>query len=177
MHGGVCIGDGLERSQLKTLTTATATLGSHLPNTLRREPEQFQACECNRTDWHRPNRRKGLLHRMNKNFVFLGRHKEVQQLRALYELRRHVLIVGAAGLGKTALLQRVRKLSRILICDESSSLRRICESLERQLGCSRRKLSVIERKNRLLIAAYGAIHGVSRRQDSDLDRMSLGSAV
>jgi hypothetical protein len=88
---------------------------------------------------------------MSKRFVFFGRQKEVEQVRALYAKRRHVLVVGAAGLGKTALLQHVGKLSPILICDDSSSLRRICDSLERQLGCARCKLNVIERKNRLLI--------------------------
>jgi hypothetical protein len=88
---------------------------------------------------------------MNKSFVFLGRHKEEQQLRALHAMRRHVLIVGAAGIGKTALLQHVRELSSILICDDSSSLRRICDSLERQLGWAHYKLNVVQRKNRLLV--------------------------
>jgi hypothetical protein len=39
----------------------------------------------------------------------------------------------------------------ILLCEESSSLRRICDSLERQLGWTHYKLNVVERKNRLLI--------------------------
>ncbi len=88
---------------------------------------------------------------MNKSSVFLGRQKEVEQLRALHAMRRHVLIVGGEGIGKTALLHHVRQFSSILICDDSSSLRRICDSLERQLGCGHYKLNVIERKNRLLI--------------------------
>jgi hypothetical protein len=88
---------------------------------------------------------------MNKSVAFFGRRKEVNQLRALRELRRHVLIVGAAGIGKTALLQHIRELFSILICDDTSSLRRICDSLERQLGSANYKLNVIQRKNRLLV--------------------------
>jgi DNA mismatch repair protein MutS len=38
----------------------------------------------------------------------------------------------------------------MLVCEESSSLRRICDSLESQLGWTHFKLTVIERKNRLL---------------------------
>jgi len=38
----------------------------------------------------------------------------------------------------------------MLLCEESSSLRRICDSLERQLGWTHGKLNVVERKNRLL---------------------------
>ena len=88
---------------------------------------------------------------MNKSSVFLGRQKELEQLRALHAMRRHVLIVGAAGIGKTALLHHVREFSSILICDDSSSLRRICASFEPQLGCTHYKLNVIQRKNRLLV--------------------------
>ena len=39
----------------------------------------------------------------------------------------------------------------MLLCEETSSLRRICDSLERQLGWAHHKLSQIERKNRLLV--------------------------
>ena len=88
---------------------------------------------------------------MNKSSVFLGRQKELEQLRALHAMRRHVLIVGGEGIGKTALLHHVREFSSILICDDNSSLRRICDSLEQQLGCGHYGLNVIERKNRLLI--------------------------
>lgn len=129
---------------------------------------------------------------MNKSVAFFACRKEVNQLRALRELRRHVLIVGAAGIGKTVLLQHVQQLSPMLICDDSSSLRRICGNLERQLGWAHYKLNLIERKNRLFAglerrgqpvafdnvnarcAACGAIDGACCRENSDLDRLPLG---
>jgi predicted ATPase len=82
--------------------------------------------------------------------LFVGRKKEIEQLRAACGARRHVLIVGPAGIGKTALLRHVRQHSPLLLCEETSSLRRICESLERELGWTHRNMNVIERKNRLL---------------------------
>jgi AAA ATPase domain len=87
---------------------------------------------------------------MNKSFAFFGRDNEIEQLRSLHALRAHVLIVGAAGIGKTALLRQIRQHCPLLVCEDASSLRRICDSIERQLGWTHRKLNVIERKNRLL---------------------------
>jgi hypothetical protein len=87
---------------------------------------------------------------MNKSFAFFGRGKEIQQLRSLHALRKHVLIVGPVGIGKTALLRQIRQHCPLLVCEETSSLRRICDSIDRQLGWTHHKLNVIERKNRLL---------------------------
>jgi hypothetical protein len=87
---------------------------------------------------------------MNESASFVGRRKELSQLRDAYSKRRHVLIIGAAGVGKSALLRRARQQFPLLLCEETSSLRRIFESLERQFGWSCRKMNVIERKNRLL---------------------------
>ena len=86
---------------------------------------------------------------MNKNLAFFGRERELEQLCALHALRKHVLIVGPAGIGKTAILRRVQQRRPLLICEETSSLRRICDSLERQLSRTHRKLNVITRKNQL----------------------------
>ena len=86
---------------------------------------------------------------MNKSLAFFGRKREIDDLRALHGLRRHVLIVGPAGIGKSALLQRVRRELSLLISEDSSSLSRICDSFERQLGWNHRKLNVITRKNQL----------------------------
>jgi AAA ATPase-like protein len=88
---------------------------------------------------------------MKKSLAFFGRQRQIDDLRTLYALRKHVLIVGPAGIGKTALLRQIRQQSSLLICEETSSLRRICDSLERQLGWTHRKLNVVERKNRLLV--------------------------
>jgi hypothetical protein len=87
---------------------------------------------------------------MNKSLAFFGREREIDQLRGLHMLWKHVLIVGSAGIGKTALLRQVGRYCPLLICEETSSLRRICDGLERQLGWVHHKLNVIERKNRLL---------------------------
>lgn len=94
---------------------------------------------------------------MNKSLAFFGREKQIERLSHLHALHKSVLVVGPAGIGKTALLRQVRQSCPLLICEESSSLRRICDSLERQLGWTHRKLNVIERKNRLL--AYLARRG------------------
>lgn len=87
---------------------------------------------------------------MTADASFVGRRKEIEQLRRAYAKGRHVLIVGPAGIGKTAVLRFAHHQLRLLLCEETSSLRRICEGLERQLGWDHYKLNVIERKNRLL---------------------------
>jgi hypothetical protein len=81
---------------------------------------------------------------------FSGRRTELDQLRSLHARGKHVLIIGPGGVGKTALLQHVGRYAPLLICEQSSSLRPICDSLERQLGWGHSELNVIERKNRLL---------------------------
>jgi hypothetical protein len=87
---------------------------------------------------------------MNKSFAFFGRKREITELLTLHAFGRHVLIVGPAGIGKTALLRKVRQYCPLLVCEDTSSLRRICDSLERQLHRANHKLNLIERKNRLL---------------------------
>ena len=104
---------------------------------------------------------------MNKSFAFFGRAIEIEQLRSLYALRKHVLIVGPAGIGKTALLRQIRQQFPLLICEDTSSLRRICDSIERQLGWTHYKLNVIERKNRLLA------HLVRRGEPVAFDHVAL----
>jgi len=51
---------------------------------------------------------------------------------------------------RVLLLRRSARRFSILLCEEASSLGRICESLERQLGWVHRRMNVVERKNRLL---------------------------
>jgi hypothetical protein len=74
----------------------------------------------------------------------------VQQLCSLYSQRKHVLLVGAAGIGKTRMLLDVSMLQPLQICAETSCLTQICTSLERHLGWHHEPARVIERKNRLL---------------------------
>jgi hypothetical protein len=88
---------------------------------------------------------------MNKSFAFFGRENEIERLRSHHALQENVLLIGPAGIGKTALLRQIQRQCPLLISEETSSLRRICDSIERQLGWTHRKLNVIERKNRLLV--------------------------
>jgi hypothetical protein len=87
---------------------------------------------------------------MNKRFAFFGRQKEIDHLRTLYTLRKNVVTVGPAGIGKTSVLRRFRQHCPLLLCDDTSSLSRICDCLEGQLGWAHYKRNVIERKNSLL---------------------------
>jgi hypothetical protein len=87
---------------------------------------------------------------MIKSLAFFGRQALIENLCVLYAQRKHVLVVGTEGMGKTALLRQVIHSCPMLLCEETSSLGRICDSLERQLGCKHYKLNVLERKNRLL---------------------------
>jgi ABC-type phosphate/phosphonate transport system ATPase subunit len=86
---------------------------------------------------------------MNDSRSLVGREREIEQLRRSYAERRHMLIVGPAGIGKTALIRHAQQYCPLLLCEDTSSLRRICESLERQFGWTHRKMNVVERKNRL----------------------------
>lgn len=81
---------------------------------------------------------------------FVGRRKQLDALDRAYKERRHVLIIGPEGIGKTTLLRYEQTRLPLIVCEDSSSLRRICEAFERHLGWSRRKMNVVERKNRLL---------------------------
>lgn len=87
---------------------------------------------------------------MSETHGFVGREKEIRQLAHAYRNRRHVLIAGPDGIGKTALLRHAQNRFQLMVCEETSSLRRICESLERHLGWTHRKMNLVERKNRLL---------------------------
>jgi energy-coupling factor transporter ATP-binding protein EcfA2 len=87
---------------------------------------------------------------MNRSLAFYGRNEVVSSLRTLYAERKNVLIVGPLGIGKTALLRHLNQSYPMLRCETTSSLRRICDNLELQLGWTHNKLNVVERKNRLL---------------------------
>jgi Holliday junction resolvasome RuvABC ATP-dependent DNA helicase subunit len=63
---------------------------------------------------------------MKDNGAFVGRAMEIVQLRRLYVQRKHVLIVGPAGIGNTELLRQVSQTCLMLRCEETSSLQRIC---------------------------------------------------
>jgi hypothetical protein len=87
---------------------------------------------------------------MNNSLAYVGHEEEIARLGDLFLARRCVLLVGPAGAGKTALFRRIRQQCPMLLCEETSSLRRICDGLEQQLGWTHYKMNVVERKNRLL---------------------------
>jgi hypothetical protein len=85
---------------------------------------------------------------MNFTLPFVGRAKEIASLRRLHADQRHVLIVGAEGIGKSALVAHLRPALRLLVCPASERLSDICEALEQELGLEAGKLHLTERKNR-----------------------------
>ena len=93
---------------------------------------------------------------MNLQSPFVGREKEIEQLRTLYKRRRHVLILGPAGVGKSALVARMRESLGLRICPASERLSEICETLEREFDLDAGDLHLVRRKNRLLKALKGS---------------------
>jgi AAA ATPase domain len=81
---------------------------------------------------------------------FVGRRKEAAQLRRFYARRQHALIVGPAGVGKTALMEHLRGTRPFLYCAQSESLGEICRNLENELDSSAPPAPLVRRKNRLL---------------------------
>jgi hypothetical protein len=90
---------------------------------------------------------------MTNSALFVGRAKLLSQLNQLYSERKHVLITGPAGIGKTAILKQACSRIQFLTCEQSTNLSRICDDLERQSGFRDHNLKIVERKNRLLAYA------------------------
>lgn len=82
-------------------------------------------------------------------FPFVAREREITQLGALHAQRKHVLIIGPAGVGKSALVERLREQLTLLVSSKSAHLGGICERLEPQLGLTPVGLKLLERKKRL----------------------------
>jgi len=83
---------------------------------------------------------------------FVGRGKEVAHLQQLHARRKHVLILGPAGVGKSALIYHVASRLPLLVCPQSVRLTEIYGALESQLGPSGVAQRLLQRKNRLLRA-------------------------
>jgi ABC-type iron transport system FetAB ATPase subunit len=56
----------------------------------------------------------------------------------LHAQRKHLLIIGPAGVGKSALVEHMGEQLSLLVSGRSAHLGRICEGLEPQLGRQRR---------------------------------------
>jgi hypothetical protein len=80
---------------------------------------------------------------------FTGREKETAQLKQLHAQRRHVLLLGPAGVGKSAILAHLRGQLPLFMCPHSEHLGEICDSLEAELGLAAADLKLAQRKQRL----------------------------
>lgn len=81
---------------------------------------------------------------------FVGRGAELASVRRLHAQCKHVLILGPAGVGKSALVEQLRGSLRLCVCPDSERLAGVCDSLEREVGLENAGLHLIQRKNRLL---------------------------
>ena len=91
---------------------------------------------------------------------FVGRGREIARLRQLHKQRRHVLILGPAGVGKSALVARLRESLGLRVCPASERLSEICEALEREFDLEAGDLHIVQRKNRLLKLLKGTKRAV-----------------
>lgn len=80
---------------------------------------------------------------------FVGRRKEAARLADLHAQRKHVLILGPAGVGKSALVAHLRGQLPLLWCPRSAHLGEICDALEAELGLKSEDLKLVQRKQRL----------------------------
>jgi len=94
--------------------------------------------------------------RLSFELPFVGRETEISQLGALHAQRKHVVIAGPAGVGKSAMVEHLREQLSLLVSGKSAYLGGICEGLEPQLGLSPAGLKLLERKKRLRDALGGA---------------------
>ena len=91
---------------------------------------------------------------------FVGRRKEAAQLQRLHAQHKHVLILGPAGVGKTALVEHLRESLHLRVCPASERLSEICEALEREFDLKAGDLHLVRRKNRVLKSLKGTKHAV-----------------
>ncbi len=91
---------------------------------------------------------------------FIGRKREVAQLQRLHAQRKHALILGPPGAGKTAVVARLREKLGLIVCPQSKQFTSICESLEAQLGLEAADAKLPQRKQRLLRALADAKRSV-----------------
>ena len=97
---------------------------------------------------------------MNIQLPFVGRTKEIAVLKRLHAQRKHVLILGPEGVGKSALVEHLRDSLRLRVCPASERLREICEALEREFDLEAGDFHIVQRKNRLLKLLKGTKRAV-----------------
>ncbi len=87
---------------------------------------------------------------MNLSLRFAGRKTETKRLRQLHRQHKHVLILGPAGVGKSALVAHLKETLPLVVCAQSETLGQICRHLEAELNAPAPHLHLVQRKNRLL---------------------------
>ena len=97
---------------------------------------------------------------MSFTLPFMGRGREIARLRWLHQQRKHVLILGTEGIGKSALVARLRESLNLRVCPASEHLSEICAALEREFNLETGDLRIVQRKNRLLKLLQGTKHAV-----------------
>ena len=92
-------------------------------------------------------------------FPFVGRQKEMARLCEVHAEQKHALILGPAGVGKSALVGQAREQLSLLVSARSAHLGEICEGLEPQLGLEPAGLRLLQRKQRVreAVAAAGRV--------------------
>jgi len=88
-----------------------------------------------------------------------GRQKELERLEEYHARRRNVLILGEAGVGKSALVRHLEKPLSLVVSHRSEKLTEICADLEQELGIADSGARLPERKQRLrqAVAASGRV--------------------
>jgi len=81
---------------------------------------------------------------------FAARTVEAAKLRWLHAERKHVLILGVEGVGKSALVAHLKKTLPLILCAHSETLGEICGNLETELSLTEQHSPLVQRKNRLL---------------------------
>jgi hypothetical protein len=92
---------------------------------------------------------------------FVSRGREIARLRQLHKQRRHVLILGPEGVGKSALVAHLRDSLRLRVCPASERLSEICDALEREFDLEAGDFHIVRRKNRLLKLLKGTKRAVA----------------
>jgi hypothetical protein len=80
---------------------------------------------------------------------FVAREREITRLCELHAHHKHVLILGSAGVGKSALVGHLREQLSLLVSARSVHLGEICDSLEPQLRLDGEGLKLLPRKRQL----------------------------
>jgi len=87
---------------------------------------------------------------MNLLLPFVGREKEIARLQRLHTQRNHALILGPAGVGKSALVAHLRERQPLVLCSQTETLGGICNNFGVELNSPAPHLPLVRRKNRLI---------------------------